>query len=413
MIKSIGVKLALWLSLVSLVICGILGFIAYWNGSQALFDTIERDMISEAENGAKLLATQEHLYSTQLQSIADRPEIKQMDWTQQRTVLENEKTRLGFLRMGVANLNGILMLTTGNTTDISDRDYFRKAKAGQFVMTEPMKTKSDGILTVMLACPIYNVDSGVSGVLTATLKAEDLDKIITSIKYGKSGYAYMLNSEGTIIVHPDTKLVQDRNNIQNEAQKDTSLADLQQLEKKMISGEKGFGYYTYNGVAKCLAFCPVGINGWSLAIVQPKAEVMEPINGLMFKIRVFCLIMMIIAVLIGIFIGWRIKKPLQATVNLAQNIANGNLSVQVSPEHVQRKDEIGLLANAFQEMIAGLKESISAIGGEAHSVAAASQELTASAQVIVSDVRDVTAYTGSSRRIGESICLHSGSDSFW
>lgn len=391
--KSIGAKFSLWLSLVSLIICGVLGFMAYWNSSQTLMETIERDMISEANNGARLVAAQEILYKSQLQAVADRPDIRQMDWDQQSKVLDDQADKLGFTKMGIADLEGTLNYASGITENISNSKYFQQAKVGKTVMSDPMQSKNDTTNVVMMACPIHNAEGEVSGVLVASLSSMYLSKIVTDIKYGKLGYAYMLDSQGTIIAHPNTKLVLSEFNIQQEAKKDASLSNLQQLEKKMIDGQQGFGSYTYKGVAKCLAFYPVGVNGWSIGVVEPKEEVMAPIQGLMVKIGLFALLMLILALITGFFIGQQIKKPLKATVDLALEIANGNLTVEVSPDYLKRKDEIGLLASAYEKMLVQLKESIGAISGEASSVAAASQALTASSEAIVTDMSDVSAST--------------------
>jgi methyl-accepting chemotaxis protein len=391
--KSIGAKLTLWLSLISLTICGLLGFMAYWNGSKTLMTTIGQDMVSEARNGAKLVAAQQQAYSSQLQLIADQEELRSMDWNQQKEVLIEESKQLGFMRMGVADRSGLLRLTNGNTTDIADRDYFEKAWSGQFAMSEPIESKSDGMLVIMLASPIHDTNGQISGVLTATIKGENLTKIVTDIKYGKDGYACMLDKEGTTIAHPDIGLVKNKDNIIKKAEKDASLADLQKLNMKMVNGQSGLGEYSYKGVSKFMAYYPVDFNGWSIAVVEPENEITAPINALMRSIALLALVMLVLAVLAGTFIGRRLKKPLEDTVGIAQNVADGDLTLEVDADYMCRKDEIGLLANSFEQMITKLRESIGAIAEEAQSVAAASQELTASAQTIVSDVQDVSAST--------------------
>lgn len=391
--KSIGAKFSLWLALVALVICSVLGFMAYWNSSRTLMNTIEQDMLSEAENGARLVAAQELLYKSQLQAIADRPDIRQMDWEQQSAVLDEQTNKLGFAKMGIADLDGTLKFTSGITDDILSQEYFQKAKAGKTVMSDPMKSTTNGMRVVMLTCPIYNSEGGVSGVLVAVLNSLELSQIVTDIKYGKLGYAYMLDSKGNIIAHPDTQLVINNFNTQDEVKKDASLIDLSKLEKKAVDGKHGFGYYTYKGAAKCLAYYPVGVNGWSIAVAEPEAEVLAPVRGLMRKIALFGLLMLILAIVTGFSVGHQIKKPLHNTVDLASEIANGNLTVEVASEYLKRKDEIGLLANAYAQMLAKLKESITAIADEAQSVAAASQELTASAETIVTDMQEISAST--------------------
>ncbi|HEX3010897.1 MAG TPA: hypothetical protein VHQ70_02515, partial [Syntrophomonadaceae bacterium] len=100
--KSIGAKFTLGISLVAVMVCVIFGFISYTNSSRALTNTMQQDMISEAQSGSKLVAAQEKLYESQMQLIAERPDIKSMAWNQQNMVLADETKKLGFMRMGVA-----------------------------------------------------------------------------------------------------------------------------------------------------------------------------------------------------------------------------------------------------------------------------------------------------------------------
>ncbi|HEX3011991.1 MAG TPA: methyl-accepting chemotaxis protein, partial [Syntrophomonadaceae bacterium] len=386
-------KFTLGISLVAVMVCVVFGFISYTNSSRALTDTMQQDMISEAQSGSELVAAQEKLYESQMQLIAERPDIKSMAWNQQNMVLADETKKLGFMRMGVADLKGTLMLTTGKTTEISSRDYFKTALSGQFAMSEPLESKSDGKLVIMLACPIKDNSGNVSGVLTATIEGSKLNDIIANIKYGKSGYAYMLNKEGTTIAHPDVEVVKNKDNTREDVKKDAALADLVKLEEQMTAGQKGFGYYSYKGVSKCLAYAPVGVNNWSIAVVEPKSEIMQPVNALLLKMLIWVVVMLVLSILVGLYMGRKIKKPLEATVEMAAEVADGDLTVKVSSEHLQRKDEVGMLAGAFEQMIKKLQESVSAISDEAQSVAAASQQLTASAQSIVADVQDVSAST--------------------
>jgi class 3 adenylate cyclase len=61
----------------------------------------------------------------------------------------------------------------------------------------------------------------------------------------------------------------------------------------------------------------------------------------------------IIAIIMAVFIARRITEPLNSLLLGVQEVAKGNLNAQVP---IQSKDELGLLAASFNEMIQGLRE---------------------------------------------------------
>jgi methyl-accepting chemotaxis protein len=83
-----------------------------------------------------------------------------------------------------------------------------------------------------------------------------------------------------------------------------------------------------------------------------------------------------IGILIGSLSAKRISKPVIEIADVADRVANGDLTLQVS---VTRDDEIGKLSRSFNTMIEHLQDLIRQIGENSSQVASASEQLTASA----------------------------------
>ncbi|EID44233.1 MULTISPECIES: methyl-accepting chemotaxis protein [Bacillota] len=83
-----------------------------------------------------------------------------------------------------------------------------------------------------------------------------------------------------------------------------------------------------------------------------------------------------------LFIGWMVSrmivKPVVMVSNAAQKIASGDL--MLSTIQVNNKDEIGELAQSFNNMTRSLRQLIQEVSGNAEQVASFSQELTATAE---------------------------------
>ncbi|MBJ6726771.1 methyl-accepting chemotaxis protein [Geomesophilobacter sediminis] len=86
-----------------------------------------------------------------------------------------------------------------------------------------------------------------------------------------------------------------------------------------------------------------------------------------------------LAILLGLFIARSIAAPLRKGVEFSEAVASGDLTRQID---LHRKDEVGQLAAALNEMVARLKEVVAEVTTAADNVAAGSQELSASAETM-------------------------------
>lgn len=99
-------------------------------------------------------------------------------------------------------------------------------------------------------------------------------------------------------------------------------------------------------------------------------------------IKLWVFLLGIVAVVIGILIAWFmgriISKPVVAMANSAGKIASGDLTVEEIK--VKNQDEIGDLANSFNQMSHNLRQLIQQVRSHAEQVASSAEELAASAE---------------------------------
>src|SRR5262249_62276174 len=65
----------------------------------------------------------------------------------------------------------------------------------------------------------------VIGVLIAEVNLKYIWEVISQIKVGQTGYAYVVSREGDLIAHPDISLVLQKRNLMNLGQVQAALAD--------------------------------------------------------------------------------------------------------------------------------------------------------------------------------------------
>ncbi|MGO8693598.1 MAG: methyl-accepting chemotaxis protein [Rectinemataceae bacterium] len=86
------------------------------------------------------------------------------------------------------------------------------------------------------------------------------------------------------------------------------------------------------------------------------------------------------AILIGIFLSRSITKPLGQTVELALAISKGDLRSDIDAHHRTRKDEVGILARSFADMMTSLRGIVVSVMGSSDNVSSGSQQISITAQ---------------------------------
>lgn len=89
----------------------------------------------------------------------------------------------------------------------------------------------------------------------------------------------------------------------------------------------------------------------------------------------------VISILLGYIIAQIISRPLARVTKLVQEVAGGNLRNTLD---ISTKDEIGQLAQGMNNMVLSLRDTVSNILGHSQSLAAASQQISASTEEIAS-----------------------------
>ncbi len=89
-----------------------------------------------------------------------------------------------------------------------------------------------------------------------------------------------------------------------------------------------------------------------------------------------------IALLLGVLITRMISAPLIKGVSFAQTVAEGNLTAELENEIIVRKDEVGQLGNAMQNMVDKLKEIIGSVMLGSDNIASASLQMSSGSQQV-------------------------------
>lgn len=389
--KSVTARFVVYIASLLIIICGSLGLIAINTASNALINNIIQQLPAKAEDGANLVASKIAARLESVVTLSHMPGMESMDWSAQFAVLAKEQERLDFMHMGVATADGECRFTNGATANLLDRDYFMRALAGEACMSDPVINRVDGSLSFVFASPIYDDSEQVQGVLVGLSDSLELSEIAGSVTFGETGYAYILNKEGTTIAHPNISLVVNGDNDFENVKEDPSLAPLVELEKKMVAQQTGFGEYVYGGEVKYLGYAPIPGTLWSIAVTSTEDEALADVD----KLRIAIVAVTLIALLIGIIFAFVLGRIIgQAVGKISRNldkVAAGDLTGEFDDKALERQDEFGVSARSLKQMITGLRNMVNSITNSSHEVAGASQQLAAQGENIAATMEQVAA----------------------
>jgi methyl-accepting chemotaxis protein len=264
---------------------------------------------------------------------------------------------------------------------VSDRVWYREGKqADSLFFTNPYLDAITGKPILSVTYPIY-IDGSFKGLMGMDLLLDTVNNIVSSVSTVEGGYSFVMDRDGTILVHPDPQLVLEANGTELEG-------DLGVISRDMVAGKTGYGEAVYQGESQLVFYNPVGLTGWSLGVVVPKKALTQPIVK---RVSVGIIISVIVVVCVALFasaIARRSLAPLGELAGLTERMADGDLTVKVETGGT---DEIGHLATSFAEMVDGLKRIVGDLTEHSGQVADTSQELSASSEEAGASIEEVAA----------------------
>ena len=179
----------------------------------------------------------------------------------------------------------------------------------------------------------------VPGVLLVDMNFSGIEQICKNVNMGKSGYIYLIDSNGEIIYHPRQQLIYS-NLIQENTKESANYEDGNHIEEFL--GEK-----------RIITVKTVGYTGWKIVGVKPMTELSK--NYIQVGVfAVFILIAVIfILVAVNIFVSTRITSPIRALEKSVKDLEDGIADVEIS---VKGSHEIKHLGKAIKSMVNNMRK---------------------------------------------------------
>ncbi|MGY8634976.1 cache domain-containing protein [Bradyrhizobium sp. 14AA] len=228
--------------------------------------------------------------------------------------------------------------------DMSNDPKFTEAVAHK-VYYGPVYFRRDSEPYMTLALAGARKDAGVS---IAEVNLKLIWDVVSQIKVGEHGHAYVVGPEGRLIAHPDISLVL----------RNTDMSGLAQVRAAQAGGGTISDVLpearSIQGQTVLTASAPIAPLHWTMFVELPVEEAYAALYASLQRLAIVLLAASIFAVLAGIFLARRMVGPIQALRSGAERIGGGDFSQRIS---IRTGDELEGLADQFNDMGARLQES--------------------------------------------------------
>jgi methyl-accepting chemotaxis protein len=214
------------------------------------------------------------------------------------------------------------------------RPWYQSAvKADKIVLTDPYTDASTGQLILSAAVPVKR-DGKLFGVAASDFSLKTLVNLIGAVDLGGKGSAFLINEKGTILVHPDQKLVT------------KTLADVFPVATPKIDG--GLVETRFDNKPVLVNFVKIKglpVDTWYLALVVDEAKAYAAISE--FRIAAVLATLIGVIAMVGILalvLSRMVVRPVVGMTTVMSKLAGGDVSAEIPAS--DRQDEIGQMGAA-------------------------------------------------------------------
>ncbi|MBP2630599.1 MAG: methyl-accepting chemotaxis sensory transducer with Cache sensor [Firmicutes bacterium] len=306
-----------------------------------------------------------------LKAIAANPTVKEYDLAKVKTYLLQMQKVYPESSFSLDDAKGNQVVRGDNIAlaNIWERPFYQAALKGQDeAISGVVFSKNSNRAVVNLMTPVRDLNgTNIIGVMQGSLTLTKISEFVE--KLSKDGrLAYVIDSEGKILAHPEQSLVKDR----------ADMNEVSFVKEGLSSKNSGFAIVEdKNTGKKIITYVYDDRTGWLVCLETPYNVITEKTHALLLMVGAVTLVVLILIGILAFYIAKGFSEPILKMQQLASKIAQGELNQKIE---VTTKDEIGLLAAAFATMVENLKKLVGQVQENSHQLAASSEQLTSSAE---------------------------------
>ena len=235
---------------------------------------------------------------------------------------------------------------TGGGDDYSrERKFLAPKLGGAYFSPVYFRDGSEPYMTVAVAG-----SSPAAGVVVAEVNLKFIWEVVSRIRVGKGGHAYVVDTSGTLIAHPNISMVL----------RQTSFAGLPYVAAALASRppsdaqEAATVGANVDGRRVLTAHALIAPLDWLVFLERPWDEAFEPLYASIVRSASLLAVGLALSVVASLVLARKIVGPIRSLQKGVERIGSGELDQQIT---IQTGDELEALADSFNQMAAQLRHS--------------------------------------------------------
>jgi signal transduction histidine kinase/CheY-like chemotaxis protein len=261
-------------------------------------------------------------------------------------LLDRAKSGIEFVWIGLYSAGG--QLQTGSEKCpplISGGDLFSMMEKTGNLVIEDTLIGSTGIEIVMGVPIIFGEEHFC---LVGSYKYDVLNDVLSHITISSGSTAYIINEQGKLMAHRDPGKVGRGESVFDSPGDNTPFRE---MASRIVQGQTGSARISGGEGTAFFSFAPIRGTRWFLAVEAPRDDFISAARrGIMIAVLITLGLFSLFILIFNSFIRKILVRPLRSITADANRLAQGRFVRNLPPELVNRQDEIGQLAGAFQTM---------------------------------------------------------------
>ena len=344
-------KMLLTMLLVAMLPLGTIWYINHQNSLKQISSNINQQLGGISDKLVSHVNSWVTMNFKALKQNASLQDMSSMDAARQNPLLQSmlKEYKWSYLvfTMGTNGMN-IGRSDTKAPKNYSDRSYFKQVMQGKPMGKQVIVSRTTGKPALILSAPIYNNDEysrhQVAGVIAIGMSIKEMSEQITNLKFGKTGFAFMLDERGKVVAHQKSEY----------ANKSADFSKSPAFINRPTSGKK---LVTYEDAGrKVVAYIQTTEQGWIMVTQQDYDEAFSSIAEANERAIIILVTTLLIVSLVAYLFSLRLTRPIRMLTHAAEEMSRGKVFQEL--KETKRKDEIGALALAIERMGASIKLAI-------------------------------------------------------
>lgn len=359
--KTIRTKLMITMLAMALFITIMLSIVSIRSINNSTVGTLSSSVEPLTVQASNNFDTTMRQYSTNLSNAANS-----MSFSESKSYEEMIEILKADFSSGINEYSSFTIYSSAGAALISDdkelaglnspADIKETSKKSAVVITDLTVYKRNIYFSILQTVEISADEKVVAAV---TVNADVLNNLIINNSFGEHGYGYLIDDNGTVLLHNDRDKAINRYNAIQAAEKNTEAKEVAEVMKEILTNDNGSDTYSLKGKEYIVGYARTDYFDSTLVLVLIADDFNSATTTAMRNIIIIATAIFVLIILISGLYARRLSRPIISATKRIRLLAQGNLSDPVDVWY--SKDELGILTNSLEETIICLRQYINLI----------------------------------------------------